>query len=258
MAYFALYFVGFNFLRNENKNEGLTVEEKNQTHRSAYLLLLAVALGSYGHYILNFIINFGRTDIGRNTYDVWSGKIMAATGQATLSCLVIGVAISMALLPQKTSHIIYGFAILISVLSYNMVLAGRTLIAIMGLVFAAAFMFLWTSGALRKNKKGISILIVLILILALLFAINAFGLKDWFESSNLYNRFSDSDQSEMMETSRGGRKSEYIKNFFNYPFGGANMRKEFGYAHDLLLDSYDEYGMLVFVLLICILWIGTK
>ena len=41
-----------------------------------------------------------------------------------------------------------------------------------------------------------------------------------------------------------------------YPFGGLNMRRKYGYAHDLLLDGYDEYGLLALILMIVILVAG--
>jgi len=119
-------------------------------------------------------------------------------------------------------------------------------------------MFLSSNRALRNNKKGIGVLLFLIMILVILFMTNAFGIRDSLESSNLFMRFSDSTNEEMMESGRNTKKIEYIKNLLNYPFGGANMRKQFGYAHDLLLDSYDGYGFHVFGMLVLILWNGLS
>lgn len=257
MAYFALYLVGFNFLRNDETDK-LSCEEKEETHNRAYSLLLVSALGSFGHYILNFIMNFGNGDMGRNTYDIWSGNIMAATGQAALCCLVIGVAVSFILFPKKKSHIFYGIAIIISILSYNMILAARTSIAIIVVTFVLALIFLSSNKALKVNKNGIGVLLLVIIVLVTLYITNAFGIKDSIESSNLFMRFSESTNEELIESGRGAKRSEYIRNFLNYPFGGANMRKEFGYAHDLLLDGYDEYGIFVFMLLVFILLDGLN
>ena len=85
---------------------------------------------------------------------------------------------------------------------------------------------------------------------------NVGGIQDFVKSSAIYERFAGSWSTISEISSRNDAKLSFLMDGINYPFGGLNMRRKYGYAHDLLLDGYDEYGFLALILMIIILiWI---
>ena len=74
--------------------------------------------------------------------------------------------------------------------------------------------------------------------------------------STLFSRFEGSFTYLVDIESRVHTKMRFLTQLVDYPFGDCHIRSMYGYAHDLLLDAYDEYGMLVFCMLCCILIIG--
>ena len=85
-TYVLCYIVGTSLL-----NDDMEYSEDKLPLKLFYITLIAVAAGSLGHYLLNWLSNAGSMD--RNTVDFWSGTVMAATGQAALACLPLGLAI---------------------------------------------------------------------------------------------------------------------------------------------------------------------
>ena len=80
-SYVLIYLLGFNILSTPNES-ALTIEEtKINIHKQFYYIILALALGSFLHFGLNYVTNIS-ADMDRNTIDIWSGEVMAATGQA--------------------------------------------------------------------------------------------------------------------------------------------------------------------------------
>lgn len=259
VAFAAVYLVGYNL--SQNHKTGETSRGFLSVNKS-YSLLKAVAWGSFVHFLLNYFISIG-TDVGRNTTDIWTGEVFSATGQAALSCLMLGLSVAMILLPAKRSGRVLGIAALILMFSYNLILATRTMFVIVAAVFMVGSIYY------LKNTKNISqrartayivltIVFAFIVIFIALVSANIFGLQSLIFESNLFERFAGFSYSELLDSDRLGRKMFYIRNMFRYPFGGFNMRRSFGYAHDLLLDAYDEYGALSLILLIMILIKGIK
>ena len=90
-AYVALYLVGYNFV---------FFNSQKKAEEQGYLVLVVIALGSYLHFLLNYIIN-ANEGTGRNTIDIWSKEVWNATGQAALACLMIGLAVAWILRPKR-------------------------------------------------------------------------------------------------------------------------------------------------------------
>lgn len=254
----ALYLVGLNF-----PNYGKIHFEDLETQREkiikwGYYLLLSVVIGSLVHFMLNFLINFGQS-LGRNTLDVWTGEVMSATIQASLACIGIGFAVAMILsFPQKKKKIL-GVFIVFCIFAYNLTLAGRTLIVIFGLVFVCGVIYLlYNTQSFSKKIKillGIGVLLVLI---GIMYMSNFAGIKDFIMDSNLFVRFTGESLNGLTESQRSDAKMLYLENLWKYPFGGLHMRMQFGYAHDLLLDAYDEYGFISTIFLVLIIYDGIK
>ena len=257
-AYGALYLVGYNVSFNLDRNRSLTEDDKIITQKRAYTLLVAIAGGSFVHFMLNFVSNIGQ-DLGRNTNDIWTGETMSATGQSAIGCLMLGLSISVVLYSKKKYTRILGIALILSILAYNLMLAGRTMIIILVLVFLIGLFFLLTNIHSRiKKMKLIGGIIIIALLLVLAYSANIGGIRDLVMESNLYSRFFEASKYELTETDRLEARINFLKNAYKYPFGGLHMREQFDYAHDLLLDAYDEYGFGALILLIMILVKGIK
>lgn len=259
MAYAALYVVGnnmaFKVLRNQ---KNLVDYDPQYSEKKGYALLATIAAGSFTHYLLNFFTNYGDA-LGRNTNDVWTGVVMAATGQATLACLMLGLSVAMVFLPPKRGLRGVSIVCILCMLSYNLVLAGRTMIVILMvlLVVSVLYMHKTLKSASQWIKLALGLLFAL-MVAVVLFMYDVGGIQGYIFESNLFDRFGFSLESFTSDSSRATSKLAYLANAYKYPLGGLNMRAEFGYAHDLLLDAYDEYGVAALMLLVLILGSGIR
>ncbi len=258
-AYVALYIVGYNMTIMKSTGTVNIVGYDNETaEKQGYTLLLMVAGGSFAHYVANFIFNYS-TSMGRNTNDIWTGEIMAATGQAAMACLMLGLAVAMIFAPPKKIYRIVGIISIVLILAYNLVLAGRTMLVMLVLLIAVAVIFV--RKAFTSSVEKFKLIIgfsVGILVLAVVFAFNIGDIRDFVLSSNFFGRFGDSVETLTTDAARANRKILYLKNGFRFPLGGLNMRNQFGYAHDLLLDGYDEYGIIGLLFLVLVLAFGIR
>ena len=99
---------------------------------------------------------------------------------------------------------------------------------------------------------------ILCFLLLFAFIVDIGGVRTFVENSNFFSRFFESSGDDIAESGRLERKLYFLKHAWEYPFGGLHMQEEIGYAHDLLLDAYDEFGFLSLFLLIAILYDGLK
>lgn len=255
LAPFFFYLVGMNMVDDIPK----TIAKEQETdfaQKQGYTILVVISLGSFSHYAMNFFYNFGST-IGRNTNDIWTRVPMAATGQNALACLMLGLATAMIFLPIKKWHRYAAVAAIVMMLAYNLVLAGRTLIVIL-LVLLLIGLFYPKAKVKNAPKKTKTIVEIVLFVLAILviYLMNIGGIRDYVENSLLFNRFGGSLDSFANNSERSNTRLAFLSEMLNYPFGGLHLREKYGYAHDLLLDGYDEYGILGFVLLIAVLVTG--
>ena len=237
------YIIGYNICSKEDS------ENKFQN------IMIFVGLGSFLHYILNMFINTEAE--GRNTKDIWSADVLSATCQAALCCIAIGIFGALLYSKRKPIYKILAIAGLVSVLVYNLVLAGRTLIALMLIVLVAGFGYYSVLNKTRRLKTILPICFAaFFIVLAIRF--NWFGIGDYVFESNLFERFTE----ETTINSSSGRtdfKLEYLKYILIYPFGGGKIYNEVGrYAHDLLLDLYSDAGIIAAIIILVILLISLK
>lgn len=219
-----------------------------------YKLIVFVSAGSFCHYLINWFTNFGSRD--RNTIDIWTKLPMGATGQAALACLPLGLAIACLFFKSNAKIKIASIATIILVLGYNLILSGRTLIIMCLILIAFGFLH---SLSMQKKGRWRLILIVAVAIVLLVYAYNSnlFNIRTYVEESPIYERFflEDSTQ-ELDEDGRMRMKIYHLQNMGRYLFGGANIRKEIGHAHDILLDTYDEAGIIAFIAMFVYLFVG--
>lgn len=219
--------------------------EENTPYKLFYILVVTLALGTLAHYLLNWSINVDTVE--RETLDFWTGEEMAATGQAALACLPLGAAISFLFTKQNKWVKIASVATVVLILLYNFVLAGRTLFVMMIIIAGIALLH-----RMKTQKSGnirlVAIILAIILLVLFMYQANLFGIRDYVEDSPLYDRFFAKDSTkELDDDVRMDRKLFYLDNMDMSFLGGAHIREEIGYAHDIFLDTYDEAGIVAFV-----------
>ena len=239
-TYLLCYIMGCAMIRDDTG-----YSSDNTPYNLFYKTVLAIALGSFAHYIANWISNAGTLE--RNTIDIWTGEPMAATGQAALACIPLALAIACIFCKNKIFIKIASILTVVLVLTYNLVLSGRTL-----LILFLAIVIIALGHRIIMHKKGslkvLIIFIVVVLLLLALYQYNAFGIKDYVEDSHLFARFFAKDSSmDLDEDGRLDKKLYHLNNFTEHLFGGAHSREVRGYAHDIYLDTYDEAGIFAFI-----------
>lgn len=249
------YLVGLNLV-SDDLTAKPKIQKRNDPQKMGYSVLVTISLGSFSHYFLNYVYNLGFS-LGRNTNDIWTGQIMAATGQNALACLMLGLACTMLFLPPRKWHRWAALAIISLMLMYNLVLSCRTMLAILCILLLIGMVYPKQNTSYGAQLlKCMTYFALLGGAVMVLYTLNIGGFRDYIQDSTLFLRFNGSITSLTDVESRSSTKLAFISHMISYPFGGCHMRKTYGYAHDLLLDAYDEYGIIVFLLMIVVLIIS--
>lgn len=241
IAYPLAYIIGLNYRNIQGYEIDCYDSECVKDYKQ---FLLVIAMGALIHYLMNFVMNLSSVD--RNTMDIWSGTVMNATLQAALAGMGLGILVAVLVSAKRIwKRVASGFGIL-SVLAYNLILAGRTLILIVFLQLLIASLFQVRSRAYRNKNSYIIICIIAIMMCLFLLVPN---IEEIFHT-NLFTRINSIG---FFTDNRILLKEEYIKKLLVYPFGDNRIYGELGfYAHDLFLDCYSEAGIFAFICL-CIL-----
>lgn len=240
VTYVLCYVVGNSLICDDDD-----YSENNTPYGLFYWTVTSTAIGTFVHYLLNWVSNLDASE--RNTVDIWTGSIMAATGQAALACIPLGLAIACLFFKNSIKIKIASIITIILALAYNLILSGRTLFILVLVVFAVAF-----SHRFLKLKKGrvrvFLILLAVIILLLFVYQVNIFGIRTYIEKSPFYERFfGKNNATELDEDGRLGKKQFYLENMLSYPLGGMHMRELKGHAHDIFLDTYDEAGIFALI-----------
>ncbi len=238
------YLMGSSMYLNASKNDLQTAE--NNVKKIIYVL----SGGLFTHYLLNMFVNLNATN--RNAIDFWSKETMSATSQASLAALMVGVAAALLFSEVHWTKRIIAVVSFIVMVWYNLILAGRTLFALIAIlmIFAVIHRSIVTK---QKIFKTLLIGFLIVLVFICIYNINLFGLKTYLENTNLFKRFFENgiSKSFILDT-RINYKFLYLKHFFKYPFGGNKIKDLAGgkYAHDLYLDTYSESGIFAFIAIV--------
>lgn len=177
------------------------------------------------------------------SYDAWSKEISTATGIA-MYYVFLAAAIPLMMLRPKWYHI----AIFALSLFHDVLIGGRTFLAVSAIALALTVLFRAFTGKrrVRASIKYTTVVIAAAAVLFFAYQNDYFNIRSGFESSYLYYRFFRSAHTEdLSATSRWERKIIYLQNLFTYPWGGNHLRDELkiGYAHDIWLDTFDKAGL---------------
>ncbi len=243
------YLMGASLFKGREGADGtLQAQEKNM--RTAICVLTA---GAAGHFILNMLMNLRARD--RHVIDFWTKNEMSATGQATLACMLIAVAVAFLFSSVGKKKKLLAIASLGIIVAYNLILAGRTLFVLLAIMLVFAYVYR-RKAQKKRLLKTVLILLLVVALLVALYSVNIFGIKSRVEQSNFYDRFNgDSGEQDISADNRTAHKLAYLSRLLDYlPFGGGHIRAEYGHsAHDLYLDTFDESG--IFALLFIVIYI---
>ena len=251
-VYFMGGVIGCNILRN---GESLDEKEKN-----VYKIMGALALGAWIHLLLNMLLN-SKSIVYRNTVDVWTHKVYGATGQAGLGILAIAYSVANLFSRKGEKSKAINLFILLVVLAYNLILAGRTLLAVFFVEVAVAFVsVLYVNKDGRLKWKTVVIVIAMLCCIAAIYSFNMFNVREIVEKTTFYQRFFSGNYSQKIgDDDRLTYKMFYLNNMGRFLFGGTHLRSELGhYAHDLLLDGYDIGGIFTLTTLFFLLIFSAR
>lgn len=251
LAWPLVYVIGYGLIIPKgDKREDFYIAE-----RRARTVLMVVATGFFTHFVLNWLINIGSSDLNRNTVDFWTGESRAATGQAILVCMMIGVFVAILFSTNGLRKKLLAVIGLCVTAIYNFQLGARSifLMILVSAFLALLFMFRNQRGGSRKIKILV-FLAILVAVLVIVYQNDAFGVKTSFEESNFFKRFfARSSNMDITEDSRMDRKLQYLSLMPRFLWGGGYIHSIVdGYAHDAYLDTYDEAGLFALVAIIAI------
>lgn len=250
LTYPMLFVLGYNAV-GTIECTGLTRDKPSAVNYGALALFVcAMSLGCFTHLLLNYLINFGA--MSRYVQDFWTGELLSATGQAAIACLPIGLFCGLVFCGKSNLVRVASAAGLFIVLSYNLILAGRTIIVIVLIVLLVALCARLIYS--RFTKSLIVLLVALLIVIGCIAAFqnDLFGIRTELFGSNLYNRFTSMG---IEEDGRLSYRLQYLSLLSTYPWGGSNMLAEVGgYAHDLLLDVYNAGGIVAFTFMLAFIF----
>lgn len=218
----------------------------NQEERRKQIsqMILLTASGLFLHYALNLLININALE--RNTIDIWTNSVLSASGQASLACVSVGVVVAVFFSKLSSKYKIAAAIVAVMIVIYNLILAGRTLLLMMAILFVFAFYH----KRLHYGKsilKGTIIFILIAILIIFLYSNNFLNIKNFVEQSNFYSRFFGETEEDVTKDMRLTYKLEYLKIMCEFPYGGNHIREKIGnYAHDIYLDTYDQFSAFAF------------
>lgn len=240
LAFPMSYIIGLYFVTLKS-NDSLEHKEN-----SFQFMLYSITIGNFLHVLLNYITNFDSAS--RYTIDVWSGIFLSATGQASLFCMLIGVGIALLFSTKSNIAKVLVCIALVVMMLYNFILSCRSVFIMLFIVMLVALIHLFKQKNTKKSRHIIfSLGIILVFVLAFVF--NLFNLQDTLIDSAFYERVFGEEGMGFSDT-RGSSKIGYLKNLWKYPFGGGHIKKSYGYAHDIFLDTWDMVGIVGFLFVV--------
>lgn len=247
----AAFLLGYNLIQPDEGSD-----EMGKAEKKAQALFMLAAAGFLIHLLLNLFMTFNQNLDNRNTIDFWTGENRSATGQAGLMCVPLAWCVACISTRKGLKTILPASIALVAMLYYNLILGSRTIvIAFIIVTFVALF---YALGNRINGQKAQRILVSVAgwsLAVAVLYINDIGGVRTLVEESILGGRMLDTSLLVIIEDDRWSAKLRYLELMPQYMLGGNNIRRIVGiYAHDILLDTYDEASVFAFLAIIAILW----
>lgn len=236
LNYLGAYVVGYSLF--------VYAEDKQKIIRYS---LFSVFCGFALQIIMVYFYNLYRGQPSTRTmYAIWNDGLISVTLIALLSSIVIGYSFYAIVINKNKILKYFAIGALLITALINITTATRTPFLLFGIVFFILFLF-----QTRNGDRSAKIKILLSVVLFALFACAAyyfdwFGVRTFLLNSALFDRFGE----EGLQTGRIRIAKRFISCMPKYPFGGGLARKEIhNYAHNILLEIYDMYGIVPFLII---------
>ena len=223
-------------------------------------LFVTLSLGMAIHGVINFLYNsFLGTNLRAGlSYDFWSQAYSPSTGQAVNFTLLVAIAFWMIFLQKESKAItVIGIAVLAIASIYDVSIGGRTFLLLIAIAIGISLImyitFSFTDKAFRRRTIPLLFGILFLIILGvILYQHDVFGIRSAYERSYLYIRLTYHNAGDLRSNDRIEKKLEYITNASKYLWGGnyLSTKEGFGYAHELWLDTYDDAGIVSYILIV--------
>ena len=207
------------------------------------LLFLGV-LGFVANLVFTSYVNFviiGHVEGNRTLINPWTLDPIAVTLVGLMSSVPLAYSFYCIFCRREIIMKIVGGAFLVLSVWINMQTATRTPFLLAGIVYV--IMLYEIRKSIKRNKTRIIVVIVLgyFLIDRLLASVSDSAIADRFANDGV-------------KTSRLDIIMYYMGQMFNYPWGGGFAQKHYyRMAHNVIQETYDNYGFFFFVTLITIL-----
>ena len=250
------FLVGFGLIRTSTQEPDCQKIAERRLERGIFI----AAIGFFAHILLNLYTNIGVEDLYRNTLDFWTKDVMAATGQAGLACVPLGWATAYLFTDRPIKTKILAMAAILAMLYYNLTLGSRSMVvSLVILLGVMTILLLLANYKSTSKKRTVRFVLILTVLLIVFYSVDAWGVRSMVADSVLAERLNGTDSVALQEDSRWSNKWEYIKLMPYYWSGGGYIYSAVGsHAHDVLLDTYDEAGILAFIAVLLLLWDGIS
>lgn len=193
----------------------ITLSKKREKDIIKYIY--AIAIGFFIHAMLNYITNLQPET--RNTIDIWTKNPKSASLQATMLTILMGTCFYSLVCVEKIQYKIILAICILFALSYDMILATRTLIIISIIAFIISWVFFIILNKDKKYlKQSFKILGICLIIILLVYFTNFMELREKIQESNILNRIN---KPETINADKSRIETFFlsIKNVFQYPMG---------------------------------------
>ena len=239
-----VYLIGYNGYRTATNKKGFILKTVSAVFCGFSVLL-----------IMTFFYNINFDDGGyRIIQNVWTGELIAVTLIGLLTSVIIGFSFYAIFLEKRTWVKVVAAVVLIISMILNMQTATRTPFLLLGIVYFYLFIVIFKERNFKINKRLLLILTACALLLAVLIALNVFGIRDRILSTAIVNRFFE----EGFESGRMKIVVLHFQNMFKHLFGGNKISTETGrMAHNFIQQGHDMYGIFAtaFLVILCISFI---
>ncbi len=208
-------------------------------------LMFSIFSGFATQIMLVYLFNLYKGQPSTRTlYAIWNDGLISVTLIALLSSVIIGYSFYAIACNKNKALKVYSIVALVIVFFMNIMTATRTPFILLILVWFLLFVF-YTRNSNISTKKKFWMCVLCVIVFAVLCYVNDwFGIKTFLLKSALFERMGE----EGIKTTRIDIAQEFIARMWQYPFGGSFARREIGkYAHNILLELYDLYGIVPFV-----------
>ena len=220
-------------------------EDRAECKRLAFVAITGLTV----HGILNFVINI--VDVEklalREVEDIWLGTQQATGHMNVFIPLIAGSFVILFLTKSHWANRVFGILCLVISVVYTFLCATRyvaylfVIVSVSGLI-----LYLIEEKDPEKRKRMLKIFGIVILLLAIIFALDIFGVRTAFLTSNLVTRIEEFHvDSALTSVDRSEQMQEVVSHFETYLLGG--MPTGLPFVHNSWLSNLNFGGLFLFL-----------